>query len=205
MPILTITRNVFRSLTALSLLCGLCAPIAASAAPATSWTVEQLMSELAKHPTGKARFVETKTIAILGNKAVESSGELVFIPPSHLEKRTLKPKPELMVLDGNALSLTRNQSTHTVQMQDYPDLLGFIESIRGTLAGDRRALEKVYILKLEGKREQWHLFLTPYDSKMQEVIEKIKISGSQNEVRAIEIFQKDHDRSLMKITREAAR
>src|SRR5947207_3039459 len=69
------------------------------AASAGEWTVADLMQGLAARAPGKARFVERKYIAIL-DKPVESSGELRYIPPDRLEKRTLAPKPELLVLEG---------------------------------------------------------------------------------------------------------
>ena len=71
-----------------------------------AWDLQQLMDSLAQHKSGRATFVETKRIAML-DKPVESLGELVFVAPDRLEKRTLKPKPESMIVDGDALTLER--------------------------------------------------------------------------------------------------
>ena len=67
-----------------------------------AWDLQQLMDSLAQNKSGRATFVETKRIAML-DKPVESSGELLFTAPDRLEKRTLKPKPESMIVDGDAL------------------------------------------------------------------------------------------------------
>ena len=72
------------------------------------------MANLAKHPQGAATFTETKTISIL-DQPIESSGELLFIAPARLEKRTLKPKPETMVLDGDTLTIHYNDRALTFQ------------------------------------------------------------------------------------------
>ena len=65
-------------------------------AHAADWDLDQLMRDLAQTRSGHASFVEKKSIAML-DKPVESSGELFYSAPDHLEKRTLKPKPESMI------------------------------------------------------------------------------------------------------------
>ncbi|MFU8765517.1 MAG: Asp-tRNA(Asn)/Glu-tRNA(Gln) amidotransferase GatCAB subunit B, partial [Haliea sp.] len=50
-----------------------------------------------------------------------------------LEKRTLKPRLETMVLDGDTLTLERGRRKHVLQLKDYPEVAGMIESIRATL------------------------------------------------------------------------
>ena len=88
-----------------------------------------------------------------------------------------------------------------MQLQDYPELSVVIDSIRGTLAGDRKALERNYMLVLEGSVERWILQLLPADEKMQELIKRIRITGARYEVRTIEINRADGDSSLMVIER----
>lgn len=162
------------------------------------WDLDQLMQTLAQTRSGHVRFVETKTIAIL-DKPVESSGELLYTAPDHLEKRTLKPKPETMVLDQGLLQVERGRQKHSLRMQDYPELAAFIDSIRGTLAGDRQALERNFRLSLEGNRQSWSLHLVPANDKMLAVVKRIDIAGEQELVKRIDISQADGDRSSMRI------
>src|SRR3954470_17403643 len=68
----------------------------------SDWDLDQLMQSLSATKSGHARFIEKKSIAIL-DKPVESSGELFYTAPDRLEKRTLKPKAESMVLDKDKL------------------------------------------------------------------------------------------------------
>lgn len=164
----------------------------------TGWTIDQLMQLLAKTRSGHASFVETKSIAML-DKPVESSGELFYKAPDYLEKRTMKPKAESMILSGSKLILERGSKKRTVQLQSYPEIAAFIDSIRGTLAGDRKSLEHTYNLALEGNAQSWKLQLTPIDSKMKKIVERITISGVNNEAHTIEISQADGDSSLMVI------
>jgi len=176
---------------------------AGSLAHAAPQSIDQLMAALAKQPQGAATYTETKTIAML-EQPVESSGELLFVPPSRLEKRTLTPKPESMVLDGDTLTLTRGRRTHVLRLQDYPQVAGMVESIRATLAGDRKALEKVYQLALSGDTERWSLTLTPLDARVGKVISRIRMDGTRARVRSIEILQADGDSSVMTIDKPSA-
>ena len=170
---------------------------------AADWDIDQLMRGLAQTKSDHASFVEKKFIAML-DKPVESSGELFYTAPDHLEKRTLKPKAESMTVDGGTLVIERGRQKHRLQLQDYPELAAFIDSIRGTLAGDRNALERNYGLSLGGTSEHWTLQLLPLDEKMQAVVTRIRIVGVRDAVRSIEITQADGDSSLMLIEKLAA-
>lgn len=165
---------------------------------AADWDIDQLMQSLAKTKSGRASFVEKKTFSML-DRPVESSGELLYVAPDRLEKRTIKPRPETMRIEGDALTIERGRQKHTLQLQEYPELAGFIDSIRGTLAGDRKALERSYRLKLEGPAERWTLTLHPTNEKMATSVHLIRIAGSRDNVRSMEIIQTDGDRSMMTI------
>ncbi|WP_296443444.1 LolA-related protein [Rhodoferax sp. UBA5149] len=169
---------------------------------AADWDIDQLMRGLAQTRSGHASFIEKKSIAML-DKPVESSGELFYSAPDHLEKRTIKPKPESMILDQGTLAIERGRQKHHLPLQDYPELAAFIDSIRGTLAGDRAALESNYRLSLDGTAEHWTLQLLPINEKMQAVVRRIRIVGVRDALRSIEITQTDGDSSLMLIEKLA--
>lgn len=163
-------------------------------------SIAQLMSGLAQHPQGEARFTEKKYLAIL-DQPIDSSGQLRFIAPGRLEKHTLKPKPESMVLDGDTLTLERGRRKRVLRLSEYPEVAGMIESIRATLAGDRQALERVYHLGLSGQLEDWTLTLVPLDPEVGAVVARIRMEGAGNEVKRVEVLQADGDRSVMQIQR----
>ena len=169
---------------------------------ASDLDIDQLMHGLAETRSDHASFVEKKSVAML-DQPVESSGELFYSAPDHLEKRTLKPKPESMTVDGDTLTIERGHQKHRLQLQSYPELAAFIDSIRGTLAGERSALERSYQLSLAGTNEHWTLQLLPLDIKMQKVIKRIRIAGEKNTVHSVEIIQADGDSSVMLIERLA--
>jgi outer membrane lipoprotein-sorting protein len=172
-------------------------------AQAAQFTVGQLMGALANSKRGAATFTEKKYMSIL-DQPVESSGELLFVPPARLEKRTLRPQVETLVLDGDVLTIEHRLRKQVLQLKDYPEVVGMIESIRATLAGDRKALERVYQLTLEGNLERWTLVLTPLDARVGSMVARIRMEGTRDEVRTVEILQADGDRSVMSVQKGAS-
>lgn len=170
---------------------------------AASWGLDQLMNELAQTRYSHARFTEKKSIAML-DQPVESSGQLFYSAPDRLEKRTLKPRYETMLVEGGVLTIERGRKRYRLQLQDYPELAAFIDSIRGTLSGDRRALERNYRLSLDGSAAQWSLQLLPLQPKMLAVVQQIRVKGMRDQVRSIDILQADGDSALMLIEKPDA-
>jgi outer membrane lipoprotein-sorting protein len=171
------------------------------AAAAADWGVEQLMQALAAVKSSKARFVERKHMAIL-NAPLESSGTLVYVAPARLEKHTLAPRAESLVLDGEDMTITSAEPSRRrmLNLQDYPLIRAFVESIRSTLAGDLPTLTRFYQVELVGSERKWRLTLKPSEPEMQEVVREIRISGESNSIRAIETIETNGDRSVMTIT-----
>lgn len=171
------------------------------AAPAAGpWTLDRLMQGLAQTRAARASFVEKKTLRILDQPLV-SSGELRFTAPDRLEKRTLRPRPELLLLQGETLTLERAGRSMVLDLRSTPEVAAFVESIRGTLAGDRKALEALYRLELEGSEASWVLKLTPADPALRALVERIRIAGRGADLTVIEIQQANGDSSLMSVQR----
>jgi len=168
---------------------------------AHAWGVAELMQALAQSGSAKARFTEKKFIGFL-SQPVESSGELSFTAPDRLEKRTLAPQPEVVRLVGTRLVIEQPGKRQLVlELGGRPDAMAFIESIRGTLAGDQEALERYYTLEIKGRAEAWQLTLLPRFDSMRKVVTRIRMEGSQAQVALVAFDQADGDRSEMRITR----
>jgi hypothetical protein len=163
------------------------------------------MRDLAQVDSARGRFVERKELAML-SAPLESSGTLVYTAPDRLEKRTLKPREENLLLEGERLTLeskARNQS-RTFALREQPVIGAFVEGIRSTLAGDLATLRRYYRVSLEGSERQWRLMLEPVDPGMQNVISEIRIGGSGTWIDTIDIVESNGDRSVMTITRDGS-
>jgi hypothetical protein len=173
------------------------------ASAASPQDLDQLMALLAKRQHGHVSFVEEHFLAVL-DRPVESSGELLYDAPDRLEKRTLKPKPETVILEHGVITAHRGHRTYVLNLSDYPQIVPLIDSIRATLAGDRASLEHFFKVTLDGTLEHWTLLLLPSDPSVGKSVKQIRIEGAQDAIHTVEIQQADGDRSLLTIGPEVA-
>jgi hypothetical protein len=165
--------------------------------------LDRLMSALAQRKHGHVTFVEKKYISML-DRPVESSGELLYDAPDRLEKKTLEPKPESLVLEGGTVAAQRGRHHYVLDLKQYPQVVPFIESIRATLAGDRAALEQVFKVDFTGSFDHWTLGLVPRDAKLARTVKEIQIEGEKDLIHSVEIREADGDRSLLTIGADVA-
>jgi Outer membrane lipoprotein carrier protein LolA-like len=177
--------------------------LASAAAPASAPDLDRLMGLLAQRQHGHVSFVEEHFLRVL-DRPMESSGELLYDAPDRLEKRTLKPKPETVVLEHGVITAHRGRHTYVLNLSDYPQIVPLIDSIRATLAGDRASLERVFTVTLDGPLEHWTLLLLPSDPAVAKSVKQIRIEGARDAIHSVEIQQADGDRSLLTIGPEVA-
>jgi Outer membrane lipoprotein carrier protein LolA-like len=163
--------------------------------PATG-DLDEVMHLLAMRQHGRVEFIEQQFLAVLDHP-LESSGELSYDAPDRLEKRTLKPRLETLLLSGGVLTIERAHSRRVMDINTYPQIQPFVESIRATLAGDRGALERLFHLDFAGSAARWTLTLVPLDGKVKRSVAQVRIDGIRDQLLKVEIRQPDGDRSLM--------
>jgi outer membrane lipoprotein-sorting protein len=180
-------------LRALAFVIVACAPAFARAAdPAT---VEDLMRGFASVKSSRADFVEKKFLSTL-TQPLESSGELIYAAPSHLERRTVKPKPETLIVDGDTLTIERAGTKRSISLASFPEVSAFTDSIRETLAGDLVALRRNYRVEFDGTTQPWRLTLLPSDPKVAALVSRVTLTGRDRHIESIEILQADGNRSV---------
>ena len=110
------------------------------------WGVEALMKSLRQVKSAKARFVERRDLAAL-TAPLRSSGTLVYVAPGRVEKHTLKPAPESVIIEGDRLTVEKVEGgpKRVFNLPDYPVFWAFVESIRSTLAGDLETLSRLAV------------------------------------------------------------
>jgi hypothetical protein len=109
------------------------------------------------------------------------------------------------VLEGDRLTIETTGKKMVISLQAHPEAAAFVESIRGTLAGDLGALERFYSVQLGGRIEHWKLQLVPKQPEMLKIVSRIRFEGSQSSVNLIVFEQADGDRSEMQVTPVAVR
>ncbi len=128
---------------------------------------------------------------------LDASGTLSFKAPDQLTRRTLTPRPETMVVDGNTLTLSRGGRTRTMTLDSMPELLGMVEAVRGTLSGDAVVLQRYFRTTLSGAPARWSLDLLPVDDRLAAQVRSVRISGSASEVLRVDMEFIGGDRSVM--------
>lgn len=175
----------------------------------------RLFAELGSHRERHARFVERKFSALL-KAPVESSGTLVFRAPDILEKRTVEPQRESVLIEGNVVTyeggpVHANNRKRSFALADAPLLAALIESLRATLAGDLPALRRHYQVSWTAPQGEasstarpaaqgWQLTLVPRDRTLLDAVSRIMLRGAGSEVGSVEIVEANGDLTLLRIT-----
>jgi outer membrane lipoprotein-sorting protein len=175
------------------------AALAFSASSAWAFDLPELMGLLAKQKSGEARFTEQRFVRGLEGP-LDASGTLSFQAPDKMTRRTLTPRPESMVVDGNTLTLSRGGRTRTMTLDSMPELLGMVEAMRGTLTGNTQSLARYFRASVSGTPDKWTLDLVPIDEKLSAQVRTLRLSGRAGEVLGIEMEFIGGDRSVMSIT-----
>ncbi|MFN0160127.1 MAG: LolA-related protein [Burkholderiales bacterium] len=179
---------------------GLLALCFASAAPAQtgSFDIARLMQLLARVEAHEATFTEKKQLALLTAPLI-SKGTLRYRRPHYVERNTSAPNPERFIYENGQIMVEANGRQRRLQAGAQPALGALIESIRATLSGDEEALRRHYRLLLTGNGANWVLELTPLHADLAQRLRQIRIGGSQEHLRTVEIFEVSGDETHMTI------
>jgi len=87
----------------------LTAACAAAEPTTTPPAFDELLKLLAARRHGHVTFTEVQELAML-DRPLQSSGELLYEAPDRLEKRTLKPKAQTLILQHGVLTARRESA-----------------------------------------------------------------------------------------------
>jgi len=167
-------------------------------AHAAGFDLAALMQQLSQVRSGEAVFVEDRRVQQL-DQTLRSSGRLSFTAPDTFVRETLKPRHERMAVVGNQLTLSRGNRSQTTLLDSVPEAAVIVEAIRGTLTGNREALERYFDTSVQGSAEQWQLDLVPRETRLRGQVTHLRLSGRQGQVREVRMTLADGDTSVMRI------
>lgn len=167
--------------------------------PALALELDELMGQLGRHTSGRARFSEQRFVKGF-DEPLLSSGTLSFTAtPPRFERHTLQPRAESMVVEGNTVTLSRGGRTRTLPLDASPEALVAVEAMRGTLTGNAQVLQRHFRTRLEGELQRWTLELTPLSTSAAGQLRFVRIVGLRDEVRSVETQLLDGDRTVLTI------
>ena len=162
------------------------------------FTLVQLMQALAQVKAGEGSFVERRTVQML-ERTLESSGRIAFEAPDTFVRETIKPRRESVKVVGNNVTMSQGSRSRTLSLDAAPEAALIFEAVRGTLTGNREALEKHFKASVSGSAERWSLELVPREVLLRELVVSIRLSGLRALVREVLVVMADGDRSVMTI------
>jgi hypothetical protein len=133
------------------------------------------------------------------DRTLESSGRLSFHAPDSFSRETLKPRQEKLAVTGNVLTMSQGERSRTLQLDGAPEAAVIIEAVRGTLTGNREALERIFTATVSGSAEHWSLDLVPRDPQLRGQVASVRVSGRDTVVREVRVMLADGDSSTMTI------
>ena len=158
--------------------------------------LDELLTRFRQQQHEHVTFTERYSAAAL-DRPLESSGELFYDAPDRLEKRTLHPRRQRLVVESGTLIIERRLKQYRVALADYPRAAPYIDSIRATLAGDRPGLERVFRVELSSSDEDWTLLLAPLDTKVAADVATIRIQGAADAIRIVTMELTNGEQSVM--------
>ena len=186
---------------ALALLAALVLPMSPARAQGT-FDIVELMRTLAQVKAGEATFTETRTVAML-ERSLQSSGRLSFEAPDSFVRETLKPRRERIAVVGNQVTMSIGSGTgarsRTVPLDSVPEAAVIMEAIRGTLTGNRDAIERHFTPTVSGTPQRWMLELKPREPRLRELVIAVRLAGEKGLVREVTVAMTDGDHSVMTI------
>ena len=159
----------------------------------------ELLTMLARVARSTATFEETRTVAALTTPIVRQ-GTLRYVRPDQLEMVVRMPAPERIEINGDNVTFESRSGTRRVRLSQFPAAAVWVESVRATLAGDQRALARYFRVRATGRLAAWTLELTPFDNELADSVNRISITGTQDQVTRIDVDERGGDRSVMVIT-----
>jgi hypothetical protein len=157
-----------------------------------------LMHTLSLVKSGQATFTEKRISTVLDHPQF-ASGRLSFEAPDTFVRETTKPRHETVAVVGNNVTMSLGERSRTVPLDSVPEAAVIMEAIRGTLTGNRDALERNFTAVVSGDAHQWSLELKPREARLRELVVSVLITGRESLLREVTVAMSDGDRSVMTI------
>jgi hypothetical protein len=184
-----------------ALTCVLLAGATALADPPDA-TLDSILASLAQRRHGHVLYSEQIDSPLL-KRPLQTSGELFFDAPDRLEKRTLKPTAQDLLVEGDVVTIVRGTHRSSMRLSDYPQLSPLLNGMRATLAGDRSTLEKSFQVAVNAQASSWELTLQPLASEKKPAYTRILIRGVGDIVQGVTLERVTGERTTMTLSEPA--
>lgn len=174
--------------------------LAASAPVKAPGSVDALLAQFAEQKGFEARFVETKTMAMLSSP-LKSEGKLYFAAPDRLLRVVEAPHAAKVLVTTKAVTMRANGRTQHLDLAGRPEVRALVSSLLSLFSGDTAALKAAYAVDYTPKPDgSWKLALKPKDERLSKLVTAMVFDGEGRGVRRITIEEASGDRTVTEIT-----
>lgn len=159
---------------------------------------DEILRQVARGAASEVRFTETRTTHLL-KVPLTSSGVLRYTRPDRLERETLRPTAEIVVIQGSQVSIDRGGTQSVIALTSGSPATMLIQTLRAVLSGDWRELQSLHEVAASGSIAQWTLLMTP---KMERAtVVEIRVAGRGEYVDRIEVLERGGDKTVTALAR----
>lgn len=174
----------------LVVLIGLAFPTSAKEAPQP--TLESVMASLARSGGVEARFRESRQLTIL-SEPIESAGMLYFAPPDSLARHVEEPGESRIIVRADRVSFQDETGTQTLELGSSEVARAMVGNVMVLMRGDLDALRKDYEIRFDVADGLWNLDLEPRDRIVKQMIERLRVTGSEGQLIRMETVETSGD------------
>ena len=189
-----------RSFFLVSIFAALMASAGASGEELPPVSLDRLSELIAGAPNHTATFREERRQVLL-SEPILLEGTLLYSAPDRLEKHTISPRREDLVVEGDWVTISAPDRDLNTRMKITADpvLYGLLFSLRAILAGDVAALDRRFTVAGRGRDDSWSIELQPRSGELAARIQSIKVAGAGGHVASIELLETTGDSFLIAI------
>ncbi|MCB9877037.1 MAG: outer membrane lipoprotein carrier protein LolA [Planctomycetes bacterium] len=150
-----------------------------------------------------ATYTEEKHLALLA-VPLKQKGELHFLPPGTLTRVVQSPERSQLTLTDKELRMADKGGTEVIDLRKSDRVRLFVTSLLQVFRGDQEALAAHYRVTYTpspdpAQPRAWTLELAPTTGSLQQILEKLVLSGEGVAVSRIELHEPGGDRTVTKI------
>lgn len=197
-------RRIFqwwRSSLGLPLVCALFV----SPGPAAALELDELAQCLAPEGDMQVAFRQERLVQSV-DEMLESSGRLIYEPPSRLVMEQQEPRRERAVIEGDRMSVygPDGGEVATFELASRPGMRVTFDGVRALLAGDAAGLRKAFDVTLQGNSANWQMELAPKDDDTRYHLQQITVDGGECQVAKIDVRMRDGGRRVIHLDADGA-
>ena len=165
---------------------------------------DALISRLARVPPATIAFSEARFSPLLTEPLVVS-GRLSYLGQGSFDRDLDIPYAEHTAIRGESVSVERaGEPPRTFALKRAPELGALLMSFVALLSGDAAAVAREFTMTASGDTAVWTIELTPMDARQRRRLQRIVVSGAENEPRCLAVIGQQGGGSVMLLGESAA-